>query len=305
MTRRKLNYPFPEFLFKTKMPKTLYHYTSSNGLMGIIENNNIWATKTTYLNDSSEIRLALDYIREELTLQMSKSSKENYIFSYKDMLSALEGIENVNVSVVSFSTNGDQLSQWRGYSRVGDGYSLGFDGKLLKEQIGYQGNIFGENCYLAPCQYEPHVHKKLIIDLINYSLNSWGNNLSESEKAFEYSMSYESFQKDVLIISQIIKSDAFIEEEEWRLISPRMDIEKAKFRVGKNSLIPYWEIELDLINTLKSIIIGPTPEPSLSYSALRDFLLKQQHLSPGLLGDHNLLTNKLKIYNSKIPFRTV
>jgi hypothetical protein len=307
MSIRDLNHPFPKFLFDTKVPNILYHYTSSSGLMGIIKNNNIWATKTTYLNDSSEIKLALDFIREEIKVQKRKNDKEKYIFGYEDMLSALDGIENVNVSVVSFSTYGDQLSQWRGYSKVGDGYSLGFNGETLKTQVESQGNNYGEKCYLLPCQYDPSVHKMMIMDLINYSLvrNDLGYSLSKQEEEFEYSNSFHSFEKNVLIVSQIIKSSSFIEEDEWRLISPSMDLEKIKFRVGRHSLIPYWEIYLDIINTLKSVTIGPTPEPNLSYLALRSFLLTQNHLSPDLFANHNLLTEKLIINNSKIPYRMI
>jgi hypothetical protein len=306
MTTHKLDKPFPDFLFDIDIPETLYHYTSSAGLMGIIENNNIWATKTTYLNDSSELKLALDYFREEIAIQKEESVKRKYIFGYEDMLEALEGIEDVNVSVVSFSANGDQLSQWRGYSKIGDGYSLGFDGKTLKATIAYQGNMYGENCYLMPCQYDTRIHRRIIVDVINHSLKIDSNNLSEAEYSFEVGVSFEYFRKNILIVSQIIKSEAFVEEDEWRLISPSMDLEKTKFRVGKNSLIPYWEIYLNIIDTLKSVIIGPTPEPNLSYSALRNFLLKQEHLSSdGRYGNNNLFLDKLNIYNSKIPFRLI
>ena len=33
----------------------LYHYTTAEGLKGIIENDEIWATSAYYLNDSAEI----------------------------------------------------------------------------------------------------------------------------------------------------------------------------------------------------------------------------------------------------------
>jgi hypothetical protein len=33
----------------------LYHYTSADGLKGIIENDELWATSAYYLNDSAEI----------------------------------------------------------------------------------------------------------------------------------------------------------------------------------------------------------------------------------------------------------
>ena len=34
----------------------IYHYTSPEGILGIIESNSLWATDINYLNDSSELR---------------------------------------------------------------------------------------------------------------------------------------------------------------------------------------------------------------------------------------------------------
>lgn len=47
-------------LTRTHKPRTLYHYTSDSGLLGIIETKSIWATNVRYLNDSKEYALALD-----------------------------------------------------------------------------------------------------------------------------------------------------------------------------------------------------------------------------------------------------
>jgi hypothetical protein len=48
-------------------PTVLYHYTSPAGLMGIIRNREIWATKLHYLNDVSECGCALRITSQMLT----------------------------------------------------------------------------------------------------------------------------------------------------------------------------------------------------------------------------------------------
>ena len=75
-----------------------------------------------------------------------------------------------------------------------------------------------------------------------------------------------------------------------------MSYRDAKFRPGKHSLIPYWEFELGLENTLKEIIIGPTPESKLSSLAVKGLLLKKR------LIQH---PRKVEILQSEIPFREV
>ena len=42
-----------------EVPDVLYHYTDSGGLKGILSSGKIWATDIHYLNDKSEIQLAL------------------------------------------------------------------------------------------------------------------------------------------------------------------------------------------------------------------------------------------------------
>src|SRR5947209_2490740 len=45
----------------------LFHYTTSEGLRGIIETNCIWATAATYLNDASEIAYGYTVLDEVIS----------------------------------------------------------------------------------------------------------------------------------------------------------------------------------------------------------------------------------------------
>lgn len=45
------------------IPSVLYHYTSADGLIGIVRNQRLWATDIEYLNDSEE----LTHVAAELT----------------------------------------------------------------------------------------------------------------------------------------------------------------------------------------------------------------------------------------------
>ncbi len=52
--------------FKTVPPEFLYHYTGQDGLLGIVEKAELWATKIQYMNDATEFGLALSMARDEL-----------------------------------------------------------------------------------------------------------------------------------------------------------------------------------------------------------------------------------------------
>src|SRR5579885_2670951 len=114
-------------------PDVLYHYTTQQGLLGIINAKEIWATHTQYLNDVREFLHAADIMREELS-----AMKEDRMLDEpsRDRLSEMAnivsvGLESINVCVCSFSESGDSLSQWRAYGGKASGFSIGFSGSYL------------------------------------------------------------------------------------------------------------------------------------------------------------------------------
>jgi hypothetical protein len=277
-------------LFSQDVPELLYHYTNMTGLMGIIKSRQIWTTKIQYLNDKSELKLAFDYIRYEINQQIKGIGKNQSDEELNNKISALNGIDTLNISVASFTEEGDQLSQWRGYTEFGNGYSLGFYGQELKnraEKLGY---------YLVPCIYDKPTHRELIRELINSTRVENNKANPNYNKPPFYKL---NFSEATLLIAPIIKSEAFIEEKEWRLISPTLNYENASFRSGTKSLIPYWTFGIHLEKTLSTIIIGPTPEEKLSELALVGYVVNQ--LGPlGIDFEFKILDN---IETSKVPFR--
>jgi hypothetical protein len=54
-----------EFLLQRPLG-ILYHYTNAGGLLGILEQKEIWASSALHLNDATEIRFAFDLLRRKL-----------------------------------------------------------------------------------------------------------------------------------------------------------------------------------------------------------------------------------------------
>src|ERR1041384_1576734 len=109
----------------TPTPPTLYHYTTQAGLLGIFETNCLWATSARYLNDSSEYLYGLGLISERLTHKCRGSAIEpehvEKLMAIAQSLSPFWGI-----CVVSLSSEGDLLSQWRAYAGGSGGFAVGF-----------------------------------------------------------------------------------------------------------------------------------------------------------------------------------
>jgi hypothetical protein len=271
-----------------EIPDILYHYTTSIGLSGILSSGKIWTTEIHYLNDKSEIQLAFDFIRNEIESQKAGVNKTRTDEELDLMLESLRIAEEINVSIASFTENGDQLSQWRGYGEIGRGYSLGLYGQALSRTVQNHKSF-----RLFPCIYDEQTQINMVKELVDVTavLDI------KSDPSYSSSLLFRSpFGDAALSLAAVIKSGGFKEEREWRLISPTLSFSDAKFRFGNHTLIPFWEFGLDLSNTLESIIVGPTPEAELSERAISGMLA---NIFPG---NPRLWTS---IKHSSIPFRKI
>jgi hypothetical protein len=250
----------PSLLSDKKRPDTLYHYTSQHGLLGIAEKRKLRATDIRYLNDSQELELALVLAKQYMGKEQNSGEQKRARFAEK-VLTALEMLdaEKFRVYVASFSSQGDQLSQWRGYCPTGAGFSLGFN----RDDLVIIAT--GQGFSLVPCLYCEDEQSKLISELASTARETKTD--VPPDKLF------------VLLLvkwAAAIKDKGFKEEEEWRLVSAQFKSEPL-FRPGKSFLVPY--VEMDLTNQhtpryemdcIDSVTVGPTPHRDLSERSVRD-----------------------------------
>lgn len=260
----------------TPFPKVLYHYTTQEGLLGILDQKALWATKMHFLNDSSELSAPLEDARIILSkLKDTKSGTEKNIIL--KMLKDINSWRRVNLCVCSFCEEGDHLSQWRAYGTPGSAYAIGFDPQKLME--GTKQYTF----HLNKCRYFTLKEQKdFIAGYIDIVI----------EKAKP-----EGFAKDFvdafIIAASHMKNEAFKEEKEWRLVSLlplRFTDINFKFRPGKSMIVPYYSLPIE-ISCIKEIVIGPSPHPELVKDAVK-----------GLTHKYNLKIGK-GIKASDIPYR--
>jgi hypothetical protein len=172
-------------------PKLLYHYTTQEGLLGILGIGKIWATHIRYLNDTSEGRIFTKLLRDELSqrsqdelnqraatgseeppsrlmmlaqlMGLSVDHPECQIqCAHKEVLdlglNAFSWIAAQDTFVASFSEQGDLLSQWRAYSGETGGYSVGFTRSYLKSVGGHflesrRESFYDDSNPLVACRY--------------------------------------------------------------------------------------------------------------------------------------------------------
>jgi hypothetical protein len=291
------------FVRMTEPKGPLFHYTSIQGLIGILTGRKIWATSISHLNDKQELFQARDMFRqaiEALRKRISPSPepaihppdyyKKNPTIAFLEAIyDLLDLAQELPIFVCSFSEEGDQLSQWRGYCPNAHGFSIGFDYTKLKNHADRQKFM------VKKCIYQKREQQTIIDEYIE---NRVVPSLSSMKGSNETRIEVLTVFKEILEILPTMKNEHFVEESEWRLISSAFETPKAlvKFRPGKTAIIPYCEFELaeeEKELPVECIKNGPTPNRDESLLSLKT-LLNQQNMSKTTIVDH-----------SKIPYREI
>ncbi len=222
-----------------RLSSGLFHYTTAQGLKGIVEDKCLWATAASYLNDASEIEYGCAILREVLAnWEMSNGDDDSLSTTVLSCLKPLfidSGSQldrATTIYVACFCTKSNLLSQWRAYGQAG-GYSAGFHlfgtglpadnaktfGGLKPEGEGYRAA-------LIPVIYERKDQLAVIKDTLKRNLEALERpELKQIYEALEVQEQQQFIAKAVLLIDhflveQIIafKNKAFEEENEWRIV---------------------------------------------------------------------------------------
>lgn len=100
-------------------PDEVFHYTNTDGLIGILEGRSLWATDLRCMNDTDELS------RGEALL--SKALDARTAHPAHGLLARLRdhpAYASALVFGASFSSKLDVLSQWRAYADDGNGFAV-------------------------------------------------------------------------------------------------------------------------------------------------------------------------------------
>jgi hypothetical protein len=260
----------------SETPSLIYHYTTQNGLLGIIRKRQLWASSILHLNDASEFGYAFEIAK----LVMRESGEQSVDEKMRSVLGMINSL--LTAYVASFSANSDQLGQWRAYCRDSGGYSIGFDADSLRK-LGDD-----QDFTLEKCTYSAPEHEREIKSLIQ-----------ELPPSTEYNASTDAaFLFRFMQIAPTMKHSSFEAEQEWRIVSrtfryPQKSLE-VEYREGKSFIVPYRTLRLESgagETPIRRIVVGPTPHPRLSRRTVEECLR------------HSKFTN-IEVVTSNVPYRS-
>lgn len=250
----------------------LYHYTTPDGLIGIVENRTLWATDVFYLNDSKEFALGIQIARDYMRDLKDRENSECTVGRLEWLMSQFKDIgplRKKTVYVSSLSVEDDLLSQWRAYCG-GGGFAIGFKVGSLKELAAVQGFV------LERCIYEPGEQNQIISEAVDSIAKPWLNSNAPWPEQPGEGPRFDACNKlvdELSRLSPILKNQAFHEENEYRLISePSAHFVEGqkKFRAQRGLVVPYRDFKLNNSDLWRQVraVVGPTPHPEQSKASV-------------------------------------
>lgn len=274
---------------------TLYHYTGSSGILGILESRALWATDGNFLNDTSEGAIPHLILREIADPENIWMEPDAYVRQW--LQQKRSEVPRKRFFVACFCSDGDLLSQWRGYASGHTGYAIGFDRDVLRDCMKHDGEI-----YLRECKYfgsEDQAALEHALSTCIKSVQAEAMSVREREgggdtnaqplnpllSLFELSGGQKSVADRLLdefwrsAIEPLfrdrafLKQKSFFEEHEERIVIT--DNRSVHYRAAKNGLVPYTKIDLRDVfarNGVKEIIIGPASDGLRARRGIEQYL---------------------------------
>jgi hypothetical protein len=255
-------------------PERLFHYTTPDGLIGIVRDNSLWATSAFYLNDSQELIGGIEIARKQLEAfkQSADMEQKNRIDWLLNDIRSVGTVRSKAAFVCSLSSEHDLLSQWRAYC-CGGGFSIGFPVDQFREAIGAQDFSLNE------CIYVKTEQDKLIKETIELVALEWirGAQVPVTEDVNRFKVSGKLIW-ELIRAASWLKNSSFKEEQEFRIVSlpeRRYEVEKQHFRSRNGIIVPYTKIQLpetvDFWGKTR-IVVGPTPHRDESKASVYDLV---------------------------------
>jgi hypothetical protein len=299
-------------------PSTLYHYTDAAGLYGIVKPSfSSWevdnpaleesltkaaqlrASDVRYMNNSQELKFGGKFFVTRLSEPATDSTLSENAQKACRKLAAIFSTEDVfNWDLRCFAaclcSDGDLLSQWRGYAAGVGGYAIGFTRDVLENHsisLPPHYMTVATQPQLKPVKYgtadAEDAANRFIDEMRNppefmaAMIDGHPDHQEETQAiGLEWLASY------ALRAIVGLKDDGFQEEREWRLISLAGDPRKpVRTHLGRPGILPYEHIavnfkkvdEKTLPPTIERLVVGPGHNQRSQIAAARELLKARGH----------------------------
>ena len=292
----------------------LWHYTSADGLLGIIRNEqsehgklHFWFTRSDCLNDTSEgthILLLFRQICSEL-LQQSKITQSFYdVIKNAEIpehqfinfpIPASEGFHHESILdcvkchayICSFSLKEDSLDMWRYYSKGNGGYGLKCYSLLFDKYKDYEYSDYREDAMFSLIRsykviYQDSEKKQILRNIILDTFLAYKNSDKVENDKNQEAKGFIQYALKTLQFK--FKHECYSSEQEYRFVfylpcnKPELlknEMPNVKFRTQKGMPIPYIDLTVENGSSyLDEVLISPFIETESVVNTTKDYLVQ-------------------------------
>ena len=269
----------------------IFHYTSPDGLIGILGQGQLWATSIRHFEDKSELLHAetiYEQVLDEIEAQHPPTSLQSRLAKacriesrpwppLSGPLSRGSGKrrpwlnEVLDIYVSCFSTRDDLVHQWKEYARGGAGFAIGLNRRDLQKAIQPRGTDRIESVYLAKVRYSVDAQRRELRGIFD----DYCAATSAASPSAHVNRCADEIVKALALHSSLFKHPKFEAENEWRIIIEtlpgRSDI---SFRSSADKVIPYLTTVKQRSGRLPlaSVTIGAAMDQEASARGVQSFL---------------------------------
>ena len=283
----------------------LYHYTTAEGICGIVENREFVATKSDFLNDKMEFQYAVEVmerlieryiVNTDLRMQFSAKLKAEIdrIGIISSDHAALDEDE-MSFYVVAFSKQNNNSLLWAEFTDF-RGYCLEFDYEKIVE--GFRHRVFLHGTVIYDEEEQMNGLLESLLSCIHSLVEKGAKDLQGffEEDAIPSEESLDQLVDAMAVVCSVytmfFKKSYFAGEEEYRFIFPPLHYEKGQdrpqFRLLDQIFLPYIMVELETEQQelpLQSVMVGAKNNSDIAVRGMKYFLKTQGLDIPVLLSD--------------------
>lgn len=260
--------------------QTLYHYTKSSGINGIINHNCFWATKSDFLNDPNEFsyieRIIISVCKEYIA---EKDLREMFLEDVLKEHLLLNSGKSRDYFVLSFSSCPDSITMWSEFGNK-TGYNIGLNGRQITERIKEKNDIEYHGFVIYDVEQQKQIIRRIISTYIPELLDAPFIKILEAgakdRECHIYQKACRKFFRMTSLYAMFFKHEAFAQEKEYRFVFKRQNDTVVHFREKDGFLIPYIEVPLsEELLPVKRIMVAPQNHIDLAKNGM-EYMMKNK-----------------------------
>ena len=242
----------------------VFHYTSIENLVKIIESQELWLGNYLQLNDTSEIMYGIDFVQSFVKNKFSNHDLWDKISNKLKFVMT----KRFEIFTASFCLKSNFLPAWRFYGNDAKGAAIGFSPELFSEKYVLSSN---ENEPLVgQVNYGTEKLRSICEDytnIINETYNRYEKELAEYKEIWFYHLC-NAFLELILPYLAHTKHEDYIQEHEYRmhwvhgiqntsLLNKRIPQESKFYKTKGSKVLSYAKFKF-LPKHIKQVFIGPS-----------------------------------------------